>query len=85
MLRTGPTRQEEEAVAAHLAYLQELKAKNVIILVGRTQTTDEDTMGLAIFRAESEEIARQIVNEDPVVKRGVLKATLYPFKVALRE
>lgn len=72
-------------MAAHLAYLQELKAKNVIILVGRTQTTDEDTMGLAIFRAESEEIARQIVNEDPVVKRGVLKATLYPFKVALRE
>ncbi|MGB9236793.1 MAG: YciI family protein [Terriglobales bacterium] len=84
MLRSGPTEQEAAAVAEHFAYLQDLTAKGVIILVGRTQTTDENTMGLAIFRAESEAAARQIMNGDPVVKKGVMTATLYPFKVVLQ-
>lgn len=85
MLRTGPTEQEEAVVAEHFAYLQELTAKGTMILVGRTQTTDENTMGLAVFRAESEDAARQIMNNDPVVKKGIMTATFYPFKVVLRE
>jgi len=84
MLRTGPTDAEQAIVAEHFAYLQELTEKGVIILVGRTLTTDENTMGLAIFRAESEDAARQIMNGDPAVRKGVMTATLYPFKVVLR-
>ena len=84
MLRTGPTEREQAVVAEHLAYLQDLTAKGVIILVGRTLTTDENTMGLAIFRAESEEAARQVMNGDPAVKKGVMTATLYPFKIVLQ-
>ena len=84
MLRTGPTDVEQAVVAEHFAYLQELTEKGVIILVGRTLTTDENTMGLAVFRAESENAARQIMNGDPAVRKGVMTATLYPFKVALR-
>jgi len=52
--------------------------------VGRTLNTDENTMGLTIFRAESEDAARQIMNGDPAVKKGVMTATLYPFKVVLQ-
>ena len=84
MLRSGPTAVEQAVVAEHFAYLQDLTAKDVIILVGRTQTTDEHTMGLAIFRAESEEAALRIMSADPAVKNGVMTATLYPFKVALQ-
>jgi hypothetical protein len=40
-------------------------------------------MGIAVFRAESENAARQIMNEDPV-KKGVMTATLYPFKVLMQ-
>jgi len=83
MLRTGPTDAEQVVVAEHFAYLQNLNAEGVIILVGRTLTTDENTMGLTIFRAESEDAARQIMNGDPAVKKGVMTATLYPFKVVL--
>ena len=84
MLRTGPTAEEQAAVAEHFAYLQDLTAKGIVIFVGRTMTTDENTMGLAVFRAESDEQARRIMSDDPVVKRGVMTATLYPFKVVLQ-
>jgi len=84
MLRTGPTDAEQAVVAEHLAYLLDLDAKGVIILVGRTLTTGNDTMGLAIFRAESEDDARRIMNGDPAVRKGVMTATLYPFKVVLQ-
>jgi uncharacterized protein YciI len=84
LLRTGPTDSEQGVVAEHFAYLQDLNAQGVIILVGRTLTTDENTMGLTIFRAESEDAARQIMNGDPAVKKGLMTATLYPFKVSLQ-
>ncbi|MGA9641176.1 MAG: YciI family protein [Terriglobales bacterium] len=83
MLSIGPTAEEQAVVAEHFAYLQDLNAKGVIILVGRTLTTDEHTMGLAVFRAESEEAARKIMNGDPAVTNGVMSATLFPFKVVL--
>jgi len=84
LLRTGPTEAEQAVVAEHFTYLQGLNAQGVIILVGRTLNTDENTMGLAIFRAESEDAARQIMNADPAVKKGLMRATLYPFKVSLQ-
>ncbi len=84
MLVSGPTAQEQAIVAEHFAYLQDLTARGVIILVGRTLTTDASTMGLTIFQAESEEAAREIMNGDPAVKKGVMTGTLYPFKVLLR-
>jgi len=84
MLRTGPTDSEQAVVAEHFAYLQNLNAQGVIILVGRTLTTDENTMGLTVFRAETEDAARQIMNGDPAVKKRVMTATLYPFKVVLQ-
>jgi uncharacterized protein YciI len=85
MLRSGPTAAEQAAVAEHFAYLQGLHAQGVIIFVGRTLTTDDNTMGLAVFRAESEDVARRIMNDDPVVKKGVMTATLYPFKGVMQE
>ncbi len=83
MLTIGPTVEEQAIVSQHFAYLQDLTQKGVAILVGRTQTADEDTVGIVVFKASSEEAARELMENDPTVKRGVMQATLYPFRVAL--
>jgi uncharacterized protein YciI len=85
MLKSSPTKEESAIVEEHFNYLKNLTAKGVVILAGRTLTTDESTFGLVIFRAESEGAAREIMNNDPAVKNGVMRATLYPFHVALME
>lgn len=83
MVTEGPTPEEAETVSRHFAYLKELTEKGVMILVGRTQNRDENTFGIAIFEAEDESAARQVMANDPVVISGVMRATLYPYKVAL--
>lgn len=84
MLETGATPAEQGITAEHFAYLTNLHEKGVVIFVGRTLTTDEHTMGLAVFRADSEDGAREIMNNDPAVKKGLMTATLYPFKIVLQ-
>lgn len=83
MVTEGPTPEEAETVSRHFAYLAELTEQGVMILVGRTQNDDESTFGLAIFEAEDEAAARKIMEDDPAVAGGVMRATLYPYKVAL--
>jgi len=84
MLVSGLTAEEERVIAAHSEYLGKLTALGVVILYGRTQTADEDTFGLVILRSDSEASARQIMEDDPVVKEGVMRAKLYPYRVAGR-
>lgn len=83
MLTEGPTPEEVETVSRHFAYFQDLTAKGVMILMGRTQNNDESTFGIAVFEAEDESAARQIMENDPAVQGGVMTATLYPYKIAL--
>lgn len=83
MLTEGPTTEETAAVSRHFAHLQELTEKGVMILVGRTQNADENTIGLAIFEAEDEAAARNIMLSDPAIIEGVMTATLYPYKIGL--
>jgi uncharacterized protein YciI len=84
MLKTGLTPEEEQVNSEHSDHLSKLADQGVMILYGRTQTADEDTFGLVIFRAESEESAREIMENDPAVKKGVMRATMYPYRVAYR-
>jgi uncharacterized protein YciI len=83
MLTEGPTIEEAKTVTNHFAYLEDLTGKGVMILVGRTQNSDESSFGIAIFEAEDESAARTIMENDPAVRGGVMRATLYPYKVAL--
>jgi uncharacterized protein YciI len=85
MLAEGPTREEERIVDAHYNYLKALTEKGVLILAGRTLTTDARSFGIVVFRAETEEEARRIVADDPAVKGGVMRAELFPYRVAFRE
>ena len=83
MLSEGATPQEDEIVGQHFAYLQSLTTSGTVILAGRTLTTDANSFGIIIFKAESDEAAQAIVDADPAVKAGVFKAALFPYRVAL--
>ena len=77
------TPREEAIVETHFQYLKGLTEAGTMILVGRTQQMDEETFGIAIFEAPSEEVARQIMENDPAVQGGIMTAKLFPFRVAL--
>jgi uncharacterized protein len=83
MLTAGPTPEEEALVGEHFAYLKELTERGIVILAGRTLNTDESGFGIVIFNAASDEQADAIVQADPAVRGGVMRATLFPYRVAL--
>ena len=83
MLSEGPTPEEERIVGDHYSYLKKLTDQGVVILAGRTLNTDESSFGIIIFRADSEEAAWRIVADDPAVRGGVMRAELYPYRIAL--
>lgn len=80
---TEATPEETEVVSRHFAYLQDLTEKGVMILMGRTQNSDESTFGICIFEAQDESAARMIMEADPAVRAGAMRAELYPYKIAL--
>ena len=83
MLISGPTAEESAAVGLHFSYWKLLTEEGKALVVGRTQTTDPDTMGLAIFLAEDEFEALRIGEDDPAVKAGVFRMQIFPYYVAL--
>ena len=83
MLTDGQTPEETEVISEHFAYLQRLTEQGTVILAGRTLNDDESSFGIVIFEAGSEADARSIVASDPAVQKGVMKARLYPYRVAL--
>ncbi len=83
MVTEAPTPEETQAVSRHFAYLKDLTEKGVAILMGRTQNNDENTLGIVIFKAENESAARMIMENDPAVGAGVMRAVLYPYQITL--
>ena len=83
MVADGPTERENEVLARHFAYLKDLTDRGVVLLAGRTLTEDASTFGIVVFRAESEPEAEHIMREDPAVRQSVMRAKLYPYRVAL--
>lgn len=83
MLSEGLTAEEESIISEHFTYLQRLTQEGIVLVCGRTMTTDESTFGIVIFVAQSEGDAWKIMENDPAVKRGVMKAELFPFRIAL--
>jgi uncharacterized protein len=83
MLATGLTDHEARVVAEHFEYLQALVLKNVVMMAGRTLTVDERTFGMVVLVAASEAEAAELMQNDPAVKQGVMRAELFPYQVAL--
>jgi uncharacterized protein YciI len=83
MLTHGPTSEEEEIIAQHFTHLKQLTEQGVVVLAGRTLNTDESSFGIVILQADSEEAARTLMDSDPAVNRQVVRAALYPYRIAL--
>jgi uncharacterized protein YciI len=83
MLTEGPTADEMSHIQAHFAYWKQLTEEGTAFLVGRTQTNDPETIGLAIFQAQDEDAAQAIAKADPAVVNGVFAMELRPYGVAL--
>lgn len=74
-----------QIVSSHFDYLKRLTEARQVILAGRTDTSVEnpDGFGIAVFEATDDEEAERIMQNDPAVKQGVMKAILYPFSLPL--
>ncbi len=73
---------EEQAVwAEHFQRLQRLLADGQLILAG--PTLGSVNTGLTIFDAPDEQVARQVMEEDPVIRGGYARGELRPFRVSL--
>jgi uncharacterized protein YciI len=83
MLSVGATSEEEQIISEHFNYLKDLTNAGVVFLAGRTLNTDPSSFGIVILIVSSEEEARQIMLYDPVVKKKVMLAELYPYRNAL--
>lgn len=83
MLTEGPTEGEAKILAAHVQYLEEGSTDGCILLAGRTQTTTEETFGIVILQAESLAEAEKIMLSDPAVATGVMRAELFPYRIAV--
>ncbi len=83
MLTEGPTAEEAVILSQHFAYLKRLTEEGSVVLAGRTLNTDEKSFGIVIFKANSEEAALHLMHNDPAVKHGVMRAELYPYRIAL--
>jgi uncharacterized protein YciI len=70
-------------IGEHFNYLARLVEEGVVLLARRTLNADERTFGIVVFAAPSEAEARKLMHDDPAVRQGVMKAELFPFKVAL--
>ncbi len=77
------TPEEDTIVEQHFGYLQDLTRQGVVLHAGRTLITGEASFGIIIFVAEDEAAARALVHNDPAVRQGVMRAELFPYRVAL--
>jgi uncharacterized protein YciI len=73
--------EEERIMGAHFERLQRLYADGTMILVG--PTLGQINTGIAVFEAPDEEAARRIVDEDPAVESGLMRAELRPYQISL--
>jgi uncharacterized protein YciI len=83
MLSEGPTEHEAAIIGEHFRYLQDLVARGVVLMAGRTLNTDDRAFGIAVFVAPSHAKASEIMLSDPAVKHAVMKAELFPYRIAL--
>ncbi|MAG13644.1 MAG: hypothetical protein CMN78_03505 [Spirochaetales bacterium] len=83
MLADGPTEEESHVVSEHYKYLKGLSDSGVVLFAGRTLNTESSSFGIVILLAESEAQAREIMEDDPAVNGRVMRAELYPFRIAI--
>lgn len=79
------TKKEISLVGIHFEYLSNLADRGILFLAGRTvnEPMSARDFGIAILETDTEEEARDFMNNDPAVKGGLMKTELFNFSLAL--
>ncbi|MDF2958641.1 MAG: hypothetical protein K0S39_376 [Paenibacillus sp.] len=72
------TPEEMVAMGAHFEYCNGLFAEGTLVMSGACL---DGAYGMVVIKADSEETARRIFENDPAVKANVVHAELHPYKV----
>jgi uncharacterized protein YciI len=75
-----PTPAENAAMDAHFEYLKQGIAAGSVLLAGPCL---DETFGLVILRAETEDAARAFMYNDPSIQQNVMAAELHPLRISL--
>lgn len=74
------TEEESAIVSEHFLYMQQKLKEGKVIIAGPVTTGE---FGVSILETDSEQEAIDITNNDPAVSSGIMKPTIYPFRVSL--
>ena len=66
---------------AHFAYLKQATQDGIVLQAGRSQ--DGVGPAIVIVEVESEDEARNFMENDPFVAGGLMRASLHPFRASL--
>ncbi len=76
------TQKQQTIVDEHFEYLKNAFSNGKITLVGRCL---EGEFGIVIFHADSENQAKEFMDNDPAVKNGLMATELHPFRIVLMQ
>ena len=71
----------KQLVQKHFKKLQGLTQQGVCIFSGHSLNTDESGFGIIVVRVGSEAAAQKIIDDDDLVKAGLVRGTIFPFQV----
>lgn len=75
-----PTEQESATMSEHFQYLKALLDDGALVMAGPAL---DAAFGLVVFEAGDENEVRAIMEGDPSVARGVMSASLHPYRTSL--
>lgn len=76
----SPTPREEAVMQSHFEYLKKATSQGVVLLAGPCL---DETFGVVVLTAASDEEARLFMLNDPSVVNNVMMAELHPMKISL--
>ena len=75
---------EQTAAREHVAYLRELLSEGNCYMAGRTPNIiDTSLFGIIVFDAANLDAAKEIMNNDPMIKENIMVGELRPFTIVL--
>lgn len=77
------TEYDRESFDLHWARLERAATDGVLVLAGRSPDTSGSGPAIVIFEADSDDAAERFFEAEPFLTRGFVRATLYPFRIAI--
>jgi len=77
---TNPTLLESQVMDVHYEYLKQATLQGTVLLAGPCL---DETFGVVVIRAASDEAAHEFMLNDPAVSSNVMMAELHPMKISL--